>query len=640
LYSYAVSAVNNRLQGGQAYAFVQLPQVPVTTVPTAPGPVPGSFSELTTFKAVGYATNWLVGPGPTAGSQRYYVSYCYTGSPADLVAIDPSTGAFQAFPCPDPKISTAWAMVIGPDGKIYLGTDGGGKILRFDPQTSAYVDLGRASLTESMIWQLTMGADRKLYGCTYPNAKLVRYDPQTGQMEDLGRMDATQQYARTIAASKDGFVYTWVGLSENHLVAYEISTGLHRDILPAQYAAYGVSDLEQAADGYVYANIAHAWFRLQGGTATPVSTSQVSQLPSRNRLSNGQFITSAKNGTITLLDPLSKVVTSHAYPYTGKEMSLFRLGFGPDGMLYGSTSMPSHLVKFDPVSGLSTTIGSPGSGEVYSFLASNNSLLMGIYAGLAPLMSYNPGLPFDTASPSNNPALISYQGANGSWRPRAMVKGPTGEILVGSVPGYGLTGGALTVLDPVTNQVSGSYAVIPGQSVVSLTVANGLVAGGTSIYGGGGSVPTATDAQLFLWDSAAAKVVFATVPVPGATNITDLVTAPNGLVFGIAGPLARENRLFVFDPILRTIIHRAELPGFAVNAGVYNSIGVGPDGKLYGLYPYGIFSIDPTTYEVRIVAKYTGGVLTAGGRVSAGFALAGRNIYFASGPRLVRYTLP
>jgi hypothetical protein len=65
-----------------------------------------------------------------------------------------------------------------------------------------------------------------------------------------------------------------------------------------------------------------------------------------------------------------------------------------------------------------------------------------------------------------------------------------------------------------------------------------------------------------------------------------------------------------------------------------NSLAAGPDGRLYGLFPDGIFSIDATTYEARVEAFYRGGI------VSAGFALSGRDIYFASGPRLVRYTLP
>jgi hypothetical protein len=618
--------------------------LPFGLIPQTKAVPSGTFTELAAVRGVGYPLNTLVGPGPTQGSERYYISYSYTGNTADVVALDPNTGEYQVFTSPDKTISVAWGLAVGPDGKIYVGTTGKAKLLRIDPKAGTIVDLGRASETESYIWQLVVGADNRLYGCTYPNAKLVRYDPNTGKMEDLGRMDPKEQYARFIAASEDGFIYTGIGFSRSHLVAYEIRSGQHRDILPAQYGMERVNVM-RGDDGKAYAEVYRPGggvlqhFRLEGWNAAPIPADQQRPIASPNRLKDGRIISSISDGTIDVLDPKTKQVTKHAYRYAGKEIDVFRLALGPDGLLYGSTAMPLYLFRLNPATGQLTNIGRPGGGEVYSFLPYSDRLLMAGYSSLSPLMVYKPKQPYGPGAPGDsNPLLVTYPGADAGWRPMAMIAGPAGDVYVGSIPGYGLLGGSLTVFDPATSRVKSSDEVIPSQSIVSLTRWKDLIVGGTTVRGGGGSFPTEREAKIFLWDPVKRRRIFDMVPVPSADSITDLVTAANGQVFGLAGTSPSADQLFVFDPAKRKVIHRARVP-FVVNAGVYNSLAPGPNGRLYGLFPWGIFSIDVSTYASRIEANYRGGVVTTGGRVSAGFGLSGRDIYFASGPWVVRYTI-
>ena len=144
-------------------------------------------------------------------------------------------------------------MAVGADGQVYVGTVGHAHILRVDWETKSLVDMGRPSETEQYIWQLAEGTDGKLYGCTYPQAKLVRFDPATGEGEDLGRMDDEELYARYVAADDNGFVYVGIGMSKRHLVAYEIATGEHRDILTPEMAGEGSCSLGRGIDGVVYA---------------------------------------------------------------------------------------------------------------------------------------------------------------------------------------------------------------------------------------------------------------------------------------------------------------------------------------------------------------------------------------------------
>ena len=165
------------------------------------------FERLATYRGLGALVASAVGPGPSAGSQRLYLSYLYVDQTIDVVAVDPETGATRVFGNPAPTESGARSMAVGPDGNIYLGTLPGAHLLKLDPKAQTLVDLGKPSGTEQYVWDVNFGSDGKLYGATYPQSKLVRYDPSSGALEDLGRMDPVEQYAHYVAGSDDGFIY-------------------------------------------------------------------------------------------------------------------------------------------------------------------------------------------------------------------------------------------------------------------------------------------------------------------------------------------------------------------------------------------------------------------------------------------------
>ena len=74
-------------------------------------------------------------------------------------------------------------------------------------------------------------------------------------------------------------------------------------------------------------------------------------------------------------------------------------------------------------------------------------------------------------------------------------------------------------------------------------------------------------------------------PVPGSwAPVNDLITA-NGRVYGITG-----RTLFVFDPRLRIIRTRRVLPP-QIQGPIYNAVGMGPDGRIWGLADTGVFAI-------------------------------------------------
>ena len=586
---------------------------------------PEGFTLHARFVGIGGQLNTIVGPGPAPGTERVYATHIYVGQTLDLVAVDPLTGETDVFSSPVPTEIGAWALAVGPDGCIYVGTLPNAHILKLDWTQRALVDLGRPSPTEQYIWQLAVGADGKLYGCTYPGAKLVRFDPATGLGEDLGRMDPKELYARYVAADEEGFIYTGIGMATRHLVAYEIATATYRDILPPDLAGPGCCTVNRGDDGKVYATAGDTHLRLDGWTATVIPAEQHRPAPPL-RLADGRLV-SYDGRTVTVRDAATGETVAKPVAYAGKPIDLFRISLGPDGKLYGSTALPLYFLRADPEGDAWELIGQPGGGEIYSFLAHGDVLVCAAYGGLAPIMVYRPDRPYAPApTPEGNPWLIHFAGEDSGWRPMALIAGPDNKVYIGAVAGYGKLGGPLAVLDPTTGEVEQYGNLVEDQSVVALAaLPNGLILGGTTIAGGGGSHPTQTEAKIFLWDPQQRQKIFETVPAPGEASVQALAVAPDGLAYGFAG-----STMFVFNPTTQQIVERWP---HGLGSVVYNALGPGPGGQLYGLASGGIFTIDTDARQARLLAQYPGGI-------TGGFAIRGHRIYFTSGPQIVSYTLP
>lgn len=580
---------------------------------------PAGFKLHGKFLGIGGCLKQLVGPGPEPGSERLYASHIYGGDTLDIVATDPLTGKTDAFSSPVPSECGAWAMALSADGQVYVGTLPAAHILRLDWQQKKLVDMGRPSQTEQYIWQLALGSDKKLYGCTFPNAKLVRFDPATGQGEDLGRMSETENYARQVAADNNGFVYVGIGTSKQDLVAYEIATGQHRSILPPEETGKpGTVTVVRGADGAVYTPLG-GWKKLNGWQLEPSQEPLTPPLA----LADGRRVT-YDGRTVGVMNADGKTET-HSTGYQGKSQSIFRIGLGPDGRLYGSTAMPIHFFWADPNTQDWAEIAEAGGGEFYSFLAWKDRLLGAAYSAPTPVISYQPGKPWAPGNtPADNPWRITYATANSGWRPMAMIAGPLDKVYIGAVSGYGLLGGPLCVFDPDAGTIDEYMNVVQDQSVVSLAaLPNGLIVGGTTIGGGGGSHSTQTEAKLFLWDPQTREKLYEMVPVPGQGSVGALAVGKDGLVYGFSG-----ETMFVFDPgqrkVIKTIPH-------GLGGVIYNAVGPGPQGKLYGLASTGIFTIDEAAQKPEIVAAYPG--------IEGGFAIRGQDIYFTVGPQIISYHL-
>ena len=344
----------------------------------------------------------------------------YTGAGwARLIRFDYATNTTEYYTVEGCK--GAYGLCEGQNGSIYIGTVQPGRIFRFDPKTRKMKDLGSAA-GEEFVWTLKRGPKGRIYGATYPNAKVVMYDPSDGKIHDLGRMDPTEQYCRDVAVASNGRIFCGIG-SHADLVAYDPTTRQKGSILPERYRnnSFAYTVMAEGNVVYVFLHFDEVVLIFDADTYQllkevrsekgPVTLHRQKSGgpvliydPSRGYLRFNRTTCSLESVSVPSYgywDPDSNVgftATSQyfaAYNLTdgrrlawvdvakdGEGMSIFSLGTGPDGCIYGGVYNLLHLFRYCPADGRLTDLGNPvvgSSGEFYSFLSHQGKLYMASY---------------------------------------------------------------------------------------------------------------------------------------------------------------------------------------------------------------------------------------------------------------------
>jgi hypothetical protein len=415
-------------------------------------------------------------------------------------------------------------------------------------------------------------------------------------------------------------------MSRGSIVAYEIKTGRHQLAIPESHIIQGCGRVYRGADGRVYGQLGARYYRMQQGKAEEIAADQAAGEPPQ-QLQDGRILTGFNlQGAYTLQDPQSGKSDEKKFAYQGAGSGIFVVGEGPHGVIYGSTAMPLELFWYDPLTREMQNPGNPTpvGGEIYSFAHLDGRLYLCAYPG-SWLSIYDPEQPWNYgAKPENNPYGFGNIG-DGHLRPRAMIVGADRRVYIGSLPPYGQLGGAMGVYDPQADKVVENYRnLIPNQSIVALVwePASGLIFGGSSITGGGGSRPTETDAHLFAWDPVRKQTVADLIPVPGQGSVISLAEAEGKIFACLTGPT-----LVVLDAKEMKIIHKASV---SIGHPLEISLQRWTDGRIYGLSDRCIFTIDPQTFEVTEFAR-------PAQPITCGWAITDTGIYFGSRVNLMRY---
>lgn len=512
------------------------------------------------------------------------------GEPGHLAVVDlESETVIKSLAIPDAQ--GGWGMTVASDGDLYLGSHSKGHLYRYRPGSDEVEKLAKPADHVTFIWDVVEGKPGKLYGGCYPQSTVFEYDIASGEMRDLGPAKEGEDYARSVAWDNSRErLYVGIG-SHADLIEINPETGERRSILPAKYRDAAFVYSIGVANGQVIA-------RLNPGSNAviidPESGEEILTMPS---FASSKTSLPGPNGAVYFTgedrlfryDPVTKngedtgyAIRGEARGYawvdsadgetrellmatTGRNVQRYNPGTkrgrrayidlpklplhiqniitGSDDNVYSSGYVSGQLAILDPATGERVQSGNVKQAEGMTFY--NSELYLGTYPGANLSV-------FDTARPQGdgNPRTLFSLKEEGQDRPFGMLGVPEeNKVFMGTVPGYGLLGGALAVYEPGTTEPQVHRNLIQDQGIVTFACRDGILYGGTTIHGGLGIRPTAEEARLFLWDVKEGKLITDLVPVKGKGGISGLRFGPDGNLWGWA-----EGALFVFDVEKREVV--------------------------------------------------------------------------------------
>lgn len=585
------------------------------------------------------------GFGTVAGQDLTY--QVLSGTVGTLVVTDTASGEVLGRH-ELPGAEGSWGVTSTADGTAYVSGWPNGHLYRYVPGADAVEDLGQPVPGQSFLWKLDVGDDGRVYGGSYPGGAVFSYDPATGTTHNFGQVLAGSQYVRDVAAG-DGVVYAGLGSVRARVVEIDTESGARREIpLPAPYDSEGtvydvdlVGDLlfvrveqtstllvhdlgtgEWVADlgkvkglqvsgpdraGRVY--FAAASNKLMSynvesgkvadtGASVPGSTRGFGWATlGTQKFPDRTLVMSTYAGGVWAFNPWTGATTTIKPQFDGLPVPLRSLAEGPDGRIYTSGYQSGGLAAYDAATGDVERFPSGTVGQVEGSATANGKLYLGVYPG-ANLYSFDPASTFDFGTNPKKIASLTAQGQD-----RAVAWATDGEtVAAGYIATYGKLNGSVSIIDPATDEVRSFHDVVPNQSVASLEIVDGLVLGGTTVYGGLGATPTEDEAELFLLDPATGEVIWRDVPIAGERAITALRQAPDGTVWGVTAGM-----LFQFDVDSRQVV-RSQL----ISPMDWSSVGhvwtsgelaFASDGTMYALVRGDLFRVDTATMERQLIAR-------------------------------------
>lgn len=566
------------------------------------------------------------------------------GKPAHLIGFDLKTNKLVT-DLPLDNMDGAWGATVASDGSFYAG-GGGGHLYRYVPGSPAAEDLGKALGTETYIWDLAAGEDGTIYGASYPGCRIFSYHPEKGFTDvSKGPLVEKENYARSVVYDKAARkIYAGVG-SHAHLIELDIETGNKRELLPEKYfnqefvydmrmvegpngenrllanvtnigktLIYNLKSgrLEHELDAinvrgsikspkgnYIYYNSGNNLFSwdLSNAGKAPEKVAKVGAVLAMKWNTKNELYIFDKSARLTKYNTLTGTSTVTAFEIPPQPISINATALGPDGRIWTGGYLTGSNAAFDPATGKSVQYR--GLSQTEGVTLQGHNMYFGIYPH-GRLFVYDTRKPWSPAD--KNPKMIGKVAEQSRFYAGVSLEGQN-KMFFGSVPEYGLLGGALVEYDTKTEKLSTYNNVVPKLSIVSLAHANGVVVGGTSVWGGLGIQPAVSEAVLFGWSPTGKNKIFELVPVAGAKAITCLINGPDGNIWGVA-----DGTLFVFNLANRQVISRHQV--FEVSeerkkSNVWHDVAleIHPSGQIYGTGSGQLFKIDPDTKKVTVLLK-------------------------------------
>lgn len=543
---------------------------------TAPIPLSGAVAEM----PGGEQRGWLAVNGQTAGSSAY------------LAQIDLATSSVVA-EYPLPGAGGAWGVDVAPNGDVYVSAylnagSATGNLYRLPYGGSSVTNLGNPTGTSQYLWQSDIDELGRVYVGSFEGTgpgHVGRYDPATGTWHDYGTLGSTEAYVRTVHVIGDT-IYAGTGSQDAGLYAINRNTGVKQKItIPSGAAAcefgYETSAVGTklfvvfagcgATDsiGYIYDTVAGTWSNSIGRFAgqdvsNPDSSGKVylinnDELQSYT-VSTGAIATTGAYfgwpwgalGISVLTDPVTSAERVVALTHDGSTWSydiatgvvtptvisglsgsvgpIVNMGLGPGANghwapdVYVSTTF-RNFAGYNPITEDWTTYPMPT--QVQGMGEHDGKLYLATYTG-SEFFEFDPASPWDYGT---NPRKLFDLRASSQDRPY-VVQSAGDYVAMGTVPAAGVLGGSLALYDPATDTHREFANLVQGQSITALAYRNGVLYGATSVYGGVGATPTATQAVVFAFNPVTGVKLWQTAPLAEAKAITGLSFDANGDLWG------------------------------------------------------------------------------------------------------------
>lgn len=495
----------------------------------------------------------------TTKSGAFRLALTMTGKSNQLQIIDPIRGIREkVFSLPDNLM--ARGLVWDPKNRtLYVGVTTG-RIFSFNYDTSKLIDLGKVAPKASSLYGLNIDSTGRLWGGSYPQGIIWNYTPKTKKFAQLPRLDGKTDYVRGVGITADDTVYVGTGSTYPKVVCFPAKSPAKRTTLKLpELPKTGFAHTITVNGDHVLINADDVPTQLIWNHRTKKATTAA--LPKSQRKTAGSptsqtnywisgkklYSTNAATGQDTLLGEVGVFAPEHIWAAAGCVYILSREG----------TQAKTH--KFDLATKRitlqsSTTLKGAGVG-VHSLLAhTDGKIYIGGYMGEG-IATLNPDTgerwqSLDTVAPNQISGMIQWNGTRtflgsygsadiirfvtprakegriafhlmerlrtnyGQSRPIGWAKNKT-RVFFGTVPEYGLAGGALGILNPSTDKIEKVYnKLIPNHSIVGLAANDQFVYGTTSTRNGYGIPDTKGNAKVFAFDLMTKKLAWSR-DIPG-----------------------------------------------------------------------------------------------------------------------------
>jgi hypothetical protein len=505
-----------------------------------------------------------------------------------------------------------WGITVA-GGKVYAGLYPVADVYCFDPADGSVTKVGTLAGAGGFVWDMTTAPDGQVFAVSYPNGAVWQIDPTTNTPTQLGTPVAGAQYGRYVGAAGN---YVYAGIyTPSQLVGYDRSTKVFRDLTPEASRGQNFGPFA-ATDDRIFVGSSQAVIGMAlDGTdvrSTPLPDGETGVDAITVSADGTAYLTTRTSGTVWKWAPEGLVAVAKPAPQDEHRKLEFLdattlLGATGSGVLWWLDVTTGSFELLDlidagftpaPDKPQSIVLGDPhlyvGGHWVITEHAGDTTRRLRV-AGEAKTLTWVRGELYSALYPSTEVVRVNPRTKevhsfgtidHEQIRPWQAAYDEKSKLLaIASAPGTGKLTGALTLLDVRTGELDVHYGILPDQSVMTVSIVDGIAYLGGDVVGGGGITPTRGSAAIAAFDLCRRELLWTVEPLAGERSIQS-VAVHNGILYGV---LKRTSGgWFRYDLRTKTVLRgENKLSGYGQlhtdRTGVYCETNFG--GNLYQLGP-------------------------------------------------------